>query len=93
MALPQRKTDEPCRATFRIGCVLTAPLDNGEWLPIGTLNDSFICDLVADVNDDKELKVEVAKTIKEFRNKQVNVIGLENIISGTLNQEEKNGNV
>jgi len=88
MNLPQRKPDEPCRATFKIGCLLTAPLDNGEWLPIGTLNDSFICDLIIDVQDDKELKLKVFKIIKKFKQDMENVVSLENLVETALEEKE-----
>ena len=87
--LPQRKLDEPCRATFHISCLLTAPLDNGEWLPIGTLNDSFICELTEDVSDDKELKMEVYKKIRDFKQGMNNVVSLENLVESVLKVKEK----
>lgn len=92
MALPQRKLDEPCRVIFKIGCLLTAPLDNGEWLPIGTINENFICELGADVEDDKELKKEVYKKIKEFKQGMDGIISLENLVDITLEQKEEKKN-
>ena len=76
MAAPKRE-NKPCRAAFRIGCVIMAPMSNDTWMPIGTINDNFICQLVSDPLNNDELKLEVNLMIKEFKEKWKDVLTLE----------------
>ena len=84
----ERKPGIPCKATFRIQVVLQAPInvqggayETETWVPIGTFNDTFMADLLSDNTDDRALSHEVAKMVKEFKDKWQNVVTLENILA------------
>jgi hypothetical protein len=80
-----RKQEIPCKATFRIGVVITAPINGPKgqtnWIPVGTINDAFTVDLSTDSLDERQLAHEVVKMLKVFKEQWQNVVTLENLLA------------